>query len=217
MSRQPANPSPSGAALSARLRAHTRDCHQRAERSGIIRQITGRTVSRPGYVRYLRHLQAVYATMEQKLAAWQTDPVLAPFSDPALARAPALAHDLDCLVGAGWREVLPLQQAGADYCRRIEAAATPELLAHAYVRYLGDLNGGRVMPRLLTEALALPPDCLAFYRFTALAEPARCLADLRAAIDHGVAAEEWGRVLDEARLAFELNIRLAESVVADAA
>ncbi len=103
--------------------------------------------------------------------------------------------------------------AGSRYRDRLLSADLPMLVAHAYVRYLGDLNGGQRLRRLLTEALHLDSDSLSFYRFDAITDLESCIQQLRHAIDRGVASDDHGRVVEEAARAFEFNILLAEAVV----
>lgn len=202
--------------LSARLKGHTRDDHRRAERAGVVRQILERRVSRQAYAVYLRNLHPVYATLEQRLAPWRGHPTLGALADPGLCRTAALDGDLARLAGSGWRRDLPAIAAGRDYAQRVAAAGWPQLVAHAYVRYLGDLNGGRVLRRLIVESLALPGDALAFYDFSGLPAGEAFPSAFRAALDAAVAAAEVPLVLAEAREAFAHNVALAEAVAVEA-
>ena len=51
------------------------------------------------------------------------------------------------------------------------AADAPRLIAHAYVRYLGDLSGGRIVGRILARSPGLGPEALSFYDFPGIADP----------------------------------------------
>ncbi len=75
------------------------------------------------------------------------DPVGAPFVDDRLTRLPAIVADLEAIYGAGWRDEIAPSEATATYVARLEEVC-PTLgrrlrVAHHYVRYLGDLSGGR--------------------------------------------------------------------------
>ena len=199
--------------LSLRLKEHTRDCHRRAEQAGVIRETLQGTLSRAAYVLYLRNLHPVYQTLEQRLAPWRNDAVRHALADPALSRSPALEKDLLQIAGEDWRTQLPIIAAGRAYASRVARASDPQLVAHAYVRYLGDLNGGRMMPRLLGRALNLPADSMAFYDFPDLQSVTDCQGRFRTALDAAVATQEADAVLTEARRAFALNIALAEDVL----
>jgi heme oxygenase len=200
--------------LSARLKAYTREHHQRAERAGVIRAIADGSVTAVAYRRYLRNLYAVYAAMERRLGEASQDIRLDPLTAPALARAPALTSDLEALAGPDWRTALPEVAACRRYVLAIESAGLAGLIAHAYVRYLGDLNGGRVLRRFLQRALELPDRHLGFYRFPAIAHPAEFADRIRALID-ALPAEDHDDALTTAAAAFELNIALATEVLRD--
>ena len=199
-------------ALTALLKARTREHHRRAEHAGIVARILRQTVSRDEYRRYLHELAIIYAAMEERLSALRDHPRLAPLAAPGLARSPSLKRDLARL-GARCQGNQPMTLAGSRYRDRLLNADLPMLVAHAYVRYLGDLNGGQGLQRLLTEALDLGPEGLSFYRFDAITDLESFVLQLRHAIDRGVAADDHGRVVEEAALAFEFNILLAEAVV----
>jgi heme oxygenase len=172
------------------------------------------SLSRAAYVLYLRNLHPVYQTLEQRLAPWRADAVRNALADPALSRSPALDNDLRQIAGEDWRTQLPIIAAGRAYAGRVASASEPQLVAHAYVRYLGDLNGGRMMPRLLGRALNLPAGSMAFYDFPGLPSVTDYQARFKAALDVAVAAHEATTVLAEAQRAFDLNIALAEEVLA---
>lgn len=132
------------------------------------------------------------SAFERALDRHATHPALEPTYNPTLlARAPALATDISHLLEvpeASWkahpthrqlRKSMPAQLAA--YIARIEELSdssdpTP-LLAHSYVRYLGDLSGGQTIRRTLGKAYDLDEDVglgLAFYAFKELrsAKPA---------------------------------------------
>jgi heme oxygenase (biliverdin-producing, ferredoxin) len=139
---------------------------------------------------------------------------------PELFRTAALESDVEQLAGAGWRESLPLLPAGGRYAGRVAAAAangSGRLVAHAYLRYLGDLSGGQIMKRLLAKSLGLGADALAFYDFPAIADLSAFKSEYRNAID--VTALEGVNpvdVVDEAIVGFRLTIELSEEVAASA-
>ncbi len=172
-------------------------------------------VTRGEYCALLRNLHALYVTLEAALVRHAADPATALISLPGLARNEALADDLEWLHGALWEQEIPLQPAMVHYVERLDDVARNEpraLLAHAYVRYLGDLSGGQIVRRVIASALALTEDSgLAFYRF---AEESEVLASrLRSAFDSIVMTpKEQARLVDEARLAFRYHIELFEQL-----
>lgn len=151
--------------LAARLRSATASLHREVEGSPLIATLLRGELDRAGYCLMLRNLQPLYAALEARLPASADDPTIACIFDPVLARLPALEADLLTLHGANW-PTLPLQEAAEIYQARLLQLDAPGLIAHAYVRYLGDLAGGQMLARIVRRALALDGDQgTAFYAF----------------------------------------------------
>jgi hypothetical protein len=77
---------------------------------------------------------------------------------PELFRCQALDQDILVLAGARGQARAALKPAAAQYVARLQAlddTAPVLLVAHAYVRYLGDLNGGQALRRVVARALGL--------------------------------------------------------------
>ena len=190
--------------LAQRLRESTRALHADVERAGAMGALLQGRLERGGYVAMLRNLHAVYAALESALAAQAAAPLLQSFDLPALARADALAADLALLHGADWAAALPLAPAAAAYARRLAALPATALVAHAYVRYLGDLSGGQVLARLGARRYGIAAG--AGTRFYEFGDEARALAlkqsfrDALSALP--VTAAEADAVVDEALWAF---------------
>ena len=204
------------AALSRRLRAATASLHGRAERSGVVADLLRGHGSTAGYALLLRNLLPGYRALEAALGRRRAAaPWLAFFATPAFARAAAIEADLAALSGPAWATRLPLLPAGLRYAHRVSDAATEDgrLVAHAYVRVLGDLSGGQVLARVLARSLGLEPAALRSLAFPDVPDLAAALARRRAAMDaacpHFASADATVR---EARVAFRLNIALAEAV-----
>ena len=206
---------PASPGLAARLREATRDAHRRAERSGIMRRLLAGEVERWRYARLLRALHGVYAALESGLDRHAGDPRVAPAADDRLRRAPALAADLRRLHGDGW-PALAVAAEGRAYVRHLERLADREpllLVAHAYVRYLGDLAGGQLLRRLVGRSVAGGFVPTAAYEFPAIAEPAAFVADYRARLDGlPVDAGTADAIVGEAVAAFERHVRLFEEL-----
>lgn len=209
-----ASPEPS---LSAALKQHTREAHRRAETSGIIRQLVRRQASREGYIAYLANLHPVYRAMEQRFARLTRHPPFDTIAHPALHRQRAIENDLDALASNSWRSGIALQTATRAYIRRIDDADEAQLAAHAYVRYLGDLNGGAIIKRLLRDSLALGEAELMFYEFGGIADRATFCDQFRAALDSLPTRYDADSFLNEAlvgfRLATEQSIEVEASTV----
>jgi heme oxygenase len=202
--------------LGEMLREATQALHVEAERSGVIGQLLRGGATRQAYALLLRNLWPAYRAMEDGLVRHESSPALRAMVRRELFRVEALESDLDQLAGAGWRDSLSLLPAGARYAERVAAAAengAGRLVAHAYLRYLGDLSGGQIMKRLLAKSLGLGADALAFYDFPAIADLSVFKSEYRKAID-GSVGEGLNPVdvVDEAIAGFRLTIALSEAV-----
>jgi len=210
-----ANDDPRTCELANALKERTRSLHVRAERSGIIADILNGRVSRFGYALLLRNLLFAYQQLETGLDQHHLDPQLLAVARPEIYRSAALASDLAQLCGDDWERVLPLLPAGERYGRHIMMVvehARARLVAHAYARYLGDLNGGQMMKRILVQSLGLKACCLGFYDFPRIGDIKAFKADYRQAINRAAAEiADLNSVVEEGAVAFELNIELSEA------
>lgn len=198
------------------MRLETQALHEQAERTGFVGELLAGRATRYGYAVYLRNLLPAYQALERGLELHREVPGVGDLARPALYRAPALVSDLRTLHGPDWPESLPLLPVGERYGTRIEQAAlrSPSaLIAHAYVRYLGDLSGGRILYKLLARTMRLEASALAFYSFPQVDDPERAKRELRSTLDAaGRLVAEQAPVVHEAISAFRLNIAISEAV-----
>ena len=211
--RAAAEPQPGFAAL---LRAATAREHQEAEQSSFMGDLLGGGLGVEAYAELAGQLWFVYSELERAGAALADHPVVGPFVDPALDRAPELERDLRYLRGEGWRAGLTPLPATEAYAARLREVARDwpnGLLAHHYTRYLGDLSGGQVVRGVAERVwgFAHKGDGVRFYVFEEVGNPAAFKRDYRARLDAaGVAVgeTEQRRIAEEARYAFRLNTGL---------
>ncbi|ORY81224.1 hypothetical protein BCR35DRAFT_265876 [Leucosporidium creatinivorum] len=232
--------------LAQRLRESTAQAHQDVMMPAVVHKLVKGQLSRSMHLRYLMLLHGVYSALEDALAAHATHPCLSGVYNPALlSRAGALESDCEYYTGEReWsersEEGKALQKDKPDAVRQYEArlrdlgekdeGETGErsptlLLAHAYVRYLGDLSGGQAIARALRKSYSLPDsgEGSAFYEFylpdtvssnglperADLNETKRIKEWFREGLDRAgelMTEEERLRVLKEARDAFTYNI-----------
>ncbi|VDB88519.1 unnamed protein product [Peniophora sp. CBMAI 1063] len=165
------------------LRQGTAQAHHSAETSSGAGWLTRGELDREEYVRFLIMLYHVYHSLEQALERHSTNNVLAPTYNPTLlSRAPALLSDIAHLLDVPLADVQqhtvfastvasppPAMSAYAGRIASLSASREPApLLAHAYVRYLGDLSGGQVIRRRVARAYGLEEDNgagVSFYEF----------------------------------------------------
>lgn len=198
------------------LRARTHSLHARAEKSGLVGEVLNGRGSRGGYALLLRNLLPAYRELEAGLERHCDEPALRAIAVPAVYRARALESDLRGLCGGAWQRSLPLLPSGLRYARRIAAAATGDgsrLVAHAYTRYLGDLNGGRILRRLLVRSMGLETDALSFYDYPGIPDLDRFARRYREAFDAAGEFVDADAVGEEAQVAFRLNIDVSEEVL----
>jgi heme oxygenase len=156
--------------------------------------------------------------MERLLQRHPDNAGIAHLALPPLYRTASIVADLDDLVGRGWADSVPLLPSGAVYAARIASAGSGDgvlLVAHAYTRYLADLNGGQVLRTRLIRTFGSDFHAIAFTEFPAVADRYAFIAAFHAALTRAAdRTESADRIVEEAAHAFELNIRLSEEVVA---
>jgi len=199
------------------MRRRTAELHRRAEQTGIIAQILRGDVNSSAYALYLRNLVPAYTHMEARLSQLPHDHTLAAINCRLLYRASALQQDLQQMAGSNWPTALTALPVSDLYARRVVTAAdvAPQLLlAHAYVRYMGDLSGGQILRRSLAASLALKSDALHFHTFPGIDDISSFKARYLDAIDTiGAELSSFDAILDEAEIAFRLNIELSTDVL----
>ena len=190
--------------LSVALRTATSRAHESAENSPFVTRLMSGEGTRADFVALTQQLQPVYVALEAALERYADHPSVAAVHDPALTRAPRLAADLVALGAAEAPGLLPATTA---YIRRLEGIVRPEaLLAHHYVRYLGDLSGGQIIARLVARHYDIPADGLSFYTFDTIAKPKVYKDTYRANLDAlDLTPQNRSLVLAEAVEAFLLN------------
>jgi heme oxygenase len=204
------------AGFAALLRGATAREHQEAEQSAFMGNLLGGRLGVDAYAELAGQLWFVYRELERAGESLAADPVVGPFVDPALHRAPELERDLRHLRGEGWRDGLVELPATAAYTARLREVAEgwPNgFLAHHYTRYLGDLSGGQIIRGIAekTWGFERKGDGVRFYVFEAVGNPAAFKRGYRARLD--AAGEVLGeieqrRIAEESRNAFRLNTGL---------
>lgn len=192
--------------LSEALRERTAQAHQRAEEATFIADLMQGSACPGAFAALARQHLAIYETMESIIELhYRGDPLVAPFADHRLSRTAALHADLAVLSAAG--HVAAVCPATASYAEHLRANHTAEMmLAHHYVRYLGDLSGGQIVARMVERHYGIGSEALSFYRFPAIEKVKPYKDEYRRRLDGlTVTDQQRERILDEAEHAFELN------------
>ena len=197
------------------MRERTSFLHRRAEQAGVVGAMIRGEASRGEYAVFLRNLLPAYRALETALAMRSHSDDLRALLRTEVVRAPSIERDLIQLAGADWEGALPLLPEARAYANRIAHVAEgtgARLVAHAYTRYLGDLGGGQILKRRLGTTLDLDATALSFYEFPLIGDVRAFAADYRTALDAASGAADRDPIIEEAIVAFQLNIRLSEAI-----
>ncbi|ACA99977.1 MULTISPECIES: heme oxygenase (biliverdin-producing) [Cyanophyceae] len=199
--------------LSQRLRFGTQTSHTLSENTAFMKCFLKGIVERQPLRKLMANLYAVYYTLETAFEQYKDHEILGEIYFPELNRVPHLEEDLAFYYGEHWHRQLELLPAGKVYQARLqELAATDPLLliAHAYVRYMGDLSGGQSLKNIIRSALALPDgQGTRFYEFDSWPTPGdrrNFKLQYRDALDRlNLDEETIQKMINEANYAFALN------------
>jgi heme oxygenase len=168
-------------------------------------------LDRAHYSNWLLNLQAIYAALESGLRSGVSLPGI---DFAPLLRSHAIAQDLLFLQPA---PDAALCEATRRYVQRLQelgAAQSQLLLAHAYVRYLGDLYGGQVLRSSIAKMLHTSEDQgVRFYDFGTGEQVQALIRSFRAGLDSQVLdAAQAQAMAEEARWGFGLHIAMFEQL-----
>lgn len=198
------------APLSVSLRECTAAAHGHAEQSPFMSRLVEGVLTRGAVADYTGQLWFVYAALERAVRGNAHLPYLAAIADLRLERLDALERDLVELVGLDWREKLVPGPGTSAYVARLDELAAKGdqlgLIAHHYVRYLGDLAGGQVIARMLRQRYGISERGVNFYDFSSIGKVKPYRDAYRARLDGlDLDAPESVWLISEANQAFDLN------------
>lgn len=113
------------------LRTSTHQHHTMAERAPFSKMLLKGEYTQTQWTNYLANLFWCYRAVEQRLPMIQ---------EWGFARSPLIYQDLESRSGL----VLPSTY---EYVNRVDRLDSVQVLAHMYVRWLGDLNGGHLIAK----------------------------------------------------------------------
>ncbi len=185
--------------LSQLVREASKDAHVAAERSPFMVALMKGDLPSEAYFDYLAQLAPIYEAIEK----WEGK---LPFFDRRLDRFERIIADLEYI---GTRIVLNETIAYVKHIKKlIQKKDEVRILAHHYVRYLGDLSGGQAIGSLVARNLSIPPNFLSFYDFDDIGDRVRYKETYRENLDTLIAEKDYQKFIDEAILAFEYTRKI---------
>lgn len=234
--------------ISILFRTSTTRAHDSVHHTELAGKLLRGELPKGGYIYFMMVLWRVYNAIEEGLEIHSTNPVLAPTYRPALlSRASRLSADIAYLLDTTedtwqstplYRSLVSAPPEGVrDYVAHLEQLTVsrdtmdhPRLLAHAYVRYLGDLSGGQSIRNRMANAYDLPDTGAgaSFYDFQPL--QGNVAGEKKASQGDLLKIKEWYKegmneavgdnkalkeaLVQEANLAFDFNRRIFQDVAA---
>jgi len=129
------------------LRNITLDNHKRAERTAFLKRILKKTITPYEYYLYLTNMFLMYSILEDRASS------LGVFNElEELKRSSNLREDIEELEHIYGFETPVVTDAAHKYYEYILNDISEDyqkLLAHIYVRHMGDLSGGQVIKKLV--------------------------------------------------------------------
>lgn len=189
--------------FSAQLKEGTRIVHKDIESTSFIKSFLDGSLTRQKYIIYLQNLYCIYKDLEEALRKYKVIPI-----PQSMMRELSLANDLKGLDG----EIsnIKLLPSTLSYISRINRLQPELLVAHAYVRYLGDMSGGTILASRLKQNLDI--DCLSFYSFE---KAANMKEDFRKSLDRigeHLTKEQRSEIVSEGNISFKMFVNIFRDI-----
>lgn len=196
--------------ISETLKTQTAAAHTEAETTAFMASLAKGELSRQDAVNLTAQYYFIYSALEEAARRGrETSDAVASIADARLERVPALEQDLASMIGPNWREEIEPLPATRGYIAKLENLSpedAPAIIAHHYVRYLGDIAGGQVIARMLANHYGFTEEALTFYDFSAVGKIPPFRAAYKQALDELSFNEaERATLVDHVKQAFTLN------------
>lgn len=200
------------ASFSAALRERSSAAHTSSECTDFMVDLITGTGTRDDYIAHVVQHWFIYEALEAGTALLRDHPVVSVFLSDKLTRLPAIAADLEFLIGHDWREriaPLPTTQAYVSRIRHLASQWPGGFVAHHYTRYLGDLSGGPSIGRVLQRRFGFETNGIGLYLFADIADPSAFKRVYREQLDAAPwDDDEKARVIDEVLVAYRFTTEL---------
>lgn len=159
------------------LRELTQESHTAAERSPFVKVLFSGHINPELYAIYLKNIHPMYEVLEVSAVPHGLFEGL-----PEIRRASAIQEDFLELWGPDKEKQPPVLPVVHDYVKYISGIKDNphRLMAHIYVRHMGDLSGGQMIAKRV-------PGSGRYYQFDG--EPQKIKEAIRAKLDDGMAEE----------------------------
>ncbi len=199
------------------LREGVWDIHSMADSSTLAQDMQEAKTTIDDMKKITAGLYYIYTTLEDAIQNLKNDYYVSKIYYPELFRMDYIKEDLKFYFGEDWQEKIYPTVAILTYISRIEyiAKTNPMLLiAHAYVRYMGDLSGGQMIKQMIREALNLTGDeGTKFYEFNKIPSIPEFKKHYRESLDSlDLSEPDQKAIIGEANLAFLYNVNFFREV-----
>jgi len=171
-----------------------------------MRRLVRGELARNEYVTLLVNLAEIYDALEAELERNREHPALSWIDVDALARLRPIERDIAAF--GATRQAAGVVPATHEYVRRVRdaGASAPHLLvAHAYVRYLGDLSGGQILAPVVARRFGGDgAHVTSFYEFPSIGDVTAFKRRFRDRLDRVDGSASDG-IVEEAKAAFALH------------
>jgi heme oxygenase len=205
--------------LSQKLRTETKDLHF-LDNQILDLILVKRRMMVDTYGVYLGAYYHVYKALEECLEKAESDPVLHSVHRPAeLNRLGGLAADLEFFLGESWSSKirsLPTVSRYVEHLKEIAEERPELLLAHCYVRYMGDLARCQLMRIIVQRLYRLPNDDqtgVQFFNFNQIVDLNGFKASYKSRMDELDLNEILQKeIIEEAKWVFQSNIDILKEI-----
>uniref|UniRef100_A0A6A7FUD6 Heme oxygenase n=1 Tax=Hirondellea gigas TaxID=1518452 RepID=A0A6A7FUD6_9CRUS len=191
------------------------EAHEHATTHPFMNIFMKGDISFEQYRQFVQNLYFVYLTLESEMDRNAQNEIINAIHMPKiLSRVALFENDLSYLFGENWRSLISPSDSINKYTKRIQFIGEnhPELLvAHHYIRYMGDLSGAQILGRKAQKIFSLPESGIGinFVKFSELPtkeEMFQFKNRYRKILDNLPLSEKIQKeIIDEVNLAFTLN------------
>ncbi|MCF0148088.1 MAG: biliverdin-producing heme oxygenase [Clostridium sp.] len=152
------------------IRDKSKILHKATENSGFTHRFLAKGANLESYTEYIYNLSFVYDAIETNLNKYKDLEDVKPFVTTELFRTEAIRNDVKALGNNKDFEVLSSTLAYVDKINTIAENNPKLLIAHAYIKFLADLFGGRMFYSLLKEEYNVNEEALKYYNYEGLGD-----------------------------------------------